>query len=287
MDWCKPLPLLVLVALGCTPRQQFASLGDCPLENGGVIRDCRIGYRTFGQLNDLRSNAVLVPCWAMGTSQDLSSLIGRGRLVDSSRYFVIAVDAFGNGVSSSPSNSPQQPGTAFPSFSVRDLVESQYRLVTRELGVPRLKAVVGTSLGGMQAFAWAMVHPEAVDAVVAIAGSPGASPEDRRRWQRFIEEARQRPGASAEDFVRQAQAIRDWDVAKAFDGSMERAASALRPRLMVAVSARDDVVDPGPARAFARLARASLLELDGRCGHSAPSCEKARLWPAVAAFLAK
>jgi homoserine O-acetyltransferase len=74
----------------------FAQLGDFKLESGEVIRGCRIGYRTFGQLNKDRSNAVLLPTWAGGTSEQLESGVGRHALVDDSKYFVIAVDALSN-----------------------------------------------------------------------------------------------------------------------------------------------------------------------------------------------
>jgi homoserine O-acetyltransferase len=143
---------LALVLTGCAPGQQIAQLGDLPLQSGAVLRDCRVGYRTFGTLDAARSNAVLVTAWSMGRSRDLARHIGPGRLVDSRRYFVIAVDPLGNGVSSSPSNSLQQPGDRFPRLSIRDMVEAQRRLVRDVLHLEHLHAVVGTSLGGMQAF---------------------------------------------------------------------------------------------------------------------------------------
>ena len=90
-------------------EQQFAALGDFKLKSGEVIRDCRIGYRTFGRLNEQKSNAIVLPTWASGTSEQLKSNIGPGRLMNSEKYFVIAIDALGNGVSSSPSNSKLQP----------------------------------------------------------------------------------------------------------------------------------------------------------------------------------
>jgi homoserine acetyltransferase len=74
------------------------------------------------------------------------------------------------------------------------------------------------------------------------------------------------------------------DITRPF-GSLEGAAQAVRARLMVVVSPTDDVVDPAAALRFARLTGARVLELDGRCGHSAPACEKQTLWPAVRQFL--
>jgi homoserine O-acetyltransferase/O-succinyltransferase len=295
-----------LVLLACAPPLQFAQLGDFPLENGEVIRNCRVGYRTFGRLAPDRSNAVLMVPWAMGTSRQLAMQIGPGRLVDDTTHFIIAVDAFGNGVSSSPSNSPEQPGPAFPRVSMRDLVESQRQLLTRVLGVDHLRAVVGISAGGMQVFQWVTLHPELIDEAVAIAGSPRSAPRDRQRWRDSIEELR---GQSAweralralkrgmprdalrhlnidvEDFARQGEAIESLDVSQPFGGSLERAAAAARTRMLVVVSARDEVVDPAPALEFARLQGAEVVVLDGRCGHLATSCERKALWAAVRGFL--
>ena len=85
--------------------QQFAEFGDFRLRNGGVIHDFRLGYRTLGKRNAERSKAILWPTWLGGKSEDLLQFVGPAKVVDSSRYFVVLVDAIGNGVSSSPSNS--------------------------------------------------------------------------------------------------------------------------------------------------------------------------------------
>ncbi|HET7788143.1 MAG TPA: alpha/beta fold hydrolase [Myxococcales bacterium] len=297
--------LPMLAALACGARQQFFDLGDFALENGEVVRGCRIGYRTYGSLDAAGSNAVLVAPWLMGTSREVAAQIGPGKLVDSSRYFVVAVDALGNGVSTSPSNSRAQPGARFPAFSMRDMVESEHRLVTRGLGLRHLRAVVGISAGGMQVFQWATAHPGFFDKAVAVAASPRSTAAERASWARLgaggrepgwkraaraagqgspIEAARQLR-IDADDLARQAQAIAGQDVTAPFGGSMERAAAAVRARMLVAVSRRDEVVDPAPALEFAGLLRGQVLELDGRCGHHATVCEKATLWAAVAKFL--
>jgi len=88
------LQLFAIAALA--QEQQFASIGDLKLQNGGVIRNCRIGYRTFGKLNSNKSNVVVFPTWAGGTTEQLQSSIGPGRLVDSTTYFVVAI-ALSNG----------------------------------------------------------------------------------------------------------------------------------------------------------------------------------------------
>ncbi len=293
-------------AAGCGGGQRFAELGDLPTEAGGVVRGCRVGYRTFGALDDRRSNAVLLLPWFGGTSEDLAGHVGPGKFLDTGRFHVIAVDALGNGVSTSPSNSAAQPGDAFPPISIVDMVEAQHALVTRVLGIERLRGVVGVSMGGMQALAWATRHPDVAGDVVVVAGSPRSTARDRAYWQAEVERMRvpawrRALGAAARldrsglawhlrfdprDHALQARAIAELDLTVPHGGSLEATARAVRGRLLVAVPERDDVVDPEPARAFARLAGAELLSLDGRCGHDAPTCEAEVLGSAVTRFLA-
>jgi homoserine O-acetyltransferase len=288
--------------------QRTAHLGEFPLESGDVIQDCRIGYRTRGRLNPSRSNAVLVVPWFQGESRQLVRHVGRGKLVDSSRYFVIAVDALGNGISSSPSNSDAQRGRDFPTFTIRDMVESEYQLVTRAIGLTHLRAVVGISMGGMQVFQWVTAYPHFMDKGVSIVGSPQTQTDDRLRWRAYIASlqetsvgmrvslalSRGKPRTAfkellieTDDHSRQGQAIAAHDVATPFGGSMTRAAAAIRAELLVVGTWGDREVNPKPAFEVARMVNAEVLELDGRCGHQAPSCEQAMLWPAVERFLSR
>jgi homoserine O-acetyltransferase len=287
------------------PRQQFAQLGDFRLENGGVITDAVLGYRTTGALNPERSNAVLVAPWFQGTTRQLTEQIGPGKLVDPSKYFVIMVDALGNGVSSSPSTSTRQPAESFPPFTIADIVTSQHQLVTRVLGLNHLHAIVGISMGGMQVFQWTISHPQFMSKAVSIVGSPQSQPDDHQRlrdavaWLRNPASTRARsllvrwkPRAALNELriephnhFRQAEAIMALDISRPFGGSLTRAAAAIRADLMVVGTWADREVNPKPAFDLARSADAELLELDGRCGHQAPSCEREVLWSAVARFL--
>jgi homoserine O-acetyltransferase len=163
-------------------EQQFADLGHCQLESGQAIENCRMGYRTFGSLHSDGGNTILFPTWYNGTSEDLKQFIGPNRLVDTTRYFVVAVDALGNGVSSSPSNSNPQKGTKFPAITIRDMVNAEYRLATEVLRVRQLYAVVGISMGGMQAFEWAVDYPDFVLKAIPIIGTPQQTSYDLLNW---------------------------------------------------------------------------------------------------------
>jgi homoserine O-acetyltransferase/O-succinyltransferase len=148
-----------------------AELGTCATLAGDVVRDCRVAYRTFGRLNAARDNAVLIPTWYGGTSDQLVRLLGDGGIVDTTRYFAVLVDALGNGVSTSPSTSSTH-AAPFPTLTLADMVVAQHRLVKEHLKLPTLHAVVGFSMGGMQALEWAVRYPEESRRVVSLHGTP-------------------------------------------------------------------------------------------------------------------
>ena len=149
---------------------QYALMGDFKLENGRSIDQCTIAYQTFGKLNKEKNNAVLFPTWFTGTSMNLLPFVP-GKLIDTTRFFLILVDALGDGLSSSPSNSQTQPEMQFPAFSIRDMVESEYDLLTEHLNIHHLYAVAGVSMGGMQSFQWAVSYPGYMDRIVATSGT--------------------------------------------------------------------------------------------------------------------
>jgi homoserine O-acetyltransferase len=167
--------------------QQFAELGDLRLGNGSVIRDFRLGYRTLGKLNRERSNAILWPSWLGGKSEDLLPSVGPDKWVDSTRYFVILIDAIGNSVSTSPSNTTKQPLLKFPEFTIRDMVESEHRLATDVLHLSHVRAVMGLSMGGMQTFEWGVTYPDFMDLLIPIVGSPQSTSYDRLLWRAQID----------------------------------------------------------------------------------------------------
>jgi homoserine O-acetyltransferase len=167
--------------------QQFADFGDFKLQSGAVIHDFQLGYRTLGALNAEKSNAILWPTWLGGQSQGLLPFAGPGNVADTTKYFVVLVDAIGDGVSSSPSNSKTHARLNFPEFTIRDMVESEYRLATGVLGLTHVRAVLGVSMGGMQAFEWAVAHPDFMDVVIPMMGSPQSTSYDKLLWTSQID----------------------------------------------------------------------------------------------------
>jgi homoserine O-acetyltransferase len=144
------------------PHEHF-ELGPYTLDSGDTLPDARLAYRTYGSLSVAKDNAVLVPHMYSGTSASMQVLIGEGRALDPSRYFIILPDQFGSGLSSSPSNTPAPFDRGrFPAVTIADDVRAQHRLVTELFGITSLHAVVGWSMGGQQTYEWAVRHPEMV-----------------------------------------------------------------------------------------------------------------------------
>jgi homoserine O-acetyltransferase len=172
---------LSLSALAHTPQQpphQLYSEGDLKLESGEAIRDFSISYVTHGTLNAKKSNVILMVTAISGNHHRIDFMIGPGKALDPDKYFIICTDAISNGLTTSPSNSKAQPRMQFPKFTIRDMVESQYRLLREKFGIDHVVAVVGPSMGGMQVLQWGVSHPDYMDALVAmvpLAKTPGWS----------------------------------------------------------------------------------------------------------------
>lgn len=174
-------------------RQQFASLGDFKLGSGQVIKGCRIGYRTYGKLNSAKTNGILFPSWFGGSAKDVE-YTEPWKAIDTTKYCLIIADALGDGISSSPSNSLAQHGPRFPHFTVRDMVESQYRLLINKLGIVHVHAVMGISMGGIQTFQWAVSHPYFMDVLIPIVGSPRPSSYDLMGYNIYRRVIEENPG---------------------------------------------------------------------------------------------
>ena len=178
------LALIALVALLPAPnvaaqpaspltRHDFV-IHDFRTESGVVLPEARIVYTTLGTLNAAGDNAILLPSHYMANINGYNWLIGSGpdRALDPSRDYLVLTELFGNGRSSSPSNTPEPfHGPRFPVTTIRDNVEAVHHLLTDELKVRHLRAVVGFSMGAQQAFQWAVSYPDFVDRIVATSGT--------------------------------------------------------------------------------------------------------------------
>jgi homoserine O-acetyltransferase len=319
--------------------QQFAELGDFNLRGGGVIHDFRIGYRTLGKLNADRTNAILWPTWLGGRTEDLLPFVGPANVVDTGKYFVILVDSIGNGASSSPSNSKAQPLMKFPEYLIHDMVNSEHRLATEVLHLSHLHAVIGMSMGGMQAFAWAVLYPDFMDLVIPMAGSPQSTSFDELLWNAEIDAIELDPewnhgnptgplqrglalaaeiesmnvttpgyrvshtnsegfqaffggikknatgdAGTACDQIRQRQAILSLNLPAEFGLSFEQVAKRVKAKMLIFIPTQDHLVNPEPARRFAKKVGAPVISLDSPCGHLSFACIS--VGPIVAQFLA-
>ena len=149
------------------PHQSFGE-GDLKLESGEVIKDFAISYVTHVTQNATKSNAILMVTAISGNHHRLDFMIGPGKALDTDKYFIVCTDAIGNGFTTSPSNSKAQPRMQFPKFTIRDMVQSQVRLLKEKFGIDHVVAVIGPSMGGMQVLQWGVSHPGYMDALVAM-----------------------------------------------------------------------------------------------------------------------
>lgn len=166
-----------------------------PLRSGGRLADYHLTYETYGRLDDARSNAVLV-CHALNASHHVAgtyegvarsegwwdNLIGPGKPLDTERFFVIAINNPGSCFGSTgPMHVNPATGRAygadFPVMTVEDWVDAQARLLDA-LGIHRLAAVIGGSLGGMQALDWSLRYPDRLGHCIAIATAPNLSAQN-------------------------------------------------------------------------------------------------------------
>ncbi|MEZ5121540.1 MAG: alpha/beta fold hydrolase [Solirubrobacterales bacterium] len=151
-------------------------LGAFALQGGLTLRGAQLAYKTFGKLNADRSNAIVCPTWYSGRHWDNEWMVGDGMALDPAKYFIIIPNILGNGVSSSPSNTPPPYDRArFPDVTFYDQVEAQHKLVTERFGIERLALVTGWSMGAAQSYQWAVSYPDMVERACPFCGSSKTS----------------------------------------------------------------------------------------------------------------
>lgn len=164
------LSALNTAAAPVVPAQLF-TLSDFAFEDGSILPDLRIAYDTQGTLSPTKDNAILLMPGATGDRHAFDPLIGPGKTFDTDRYFVITIDPLGGGESASPADGL---GQDFPRYTIRDMVEAQHALVSRGLGIARLRALVGVSMGSFVALEWGIHHPLSAASLILLAPSPKA-----------------------------------------------------------------------------------------------------------------
>lgn len=177
------LALVVLAAIAVTPPTIRAQRVDraehheftipaFTTESGIVLPRAVVVYGTYGHLNAARDNAVLLPSHYMANHHGYEWLIGPNSALDTAQLFLVATELFGNGHSSSPSNTPEPfHGPRFPIMTIRDNVEAVHRLLAQDLKITHVRAIIGFSMGAQQAFQWAVSYPDFADRIVATSGT--------------------------------------------------------------------------------------------------------------------
>ena len=150
----------------------YFDLGNFELQSGSVLLNATLAYKTYGKLNSAKDNVVLLPTFYTGSHTCNEGFFGSGRAIDPARHFIVSVNMFGNGISTSPSNTPApQNGADFPSVTLFDNIRAQHHLLTNALGVRCIALVTGWSMAGCQAFQWGAQYPEMVDAILPFCAS--------------------------------------------------------------------------------------------------------------------
>ena len=149
------------------------------LQCGRVMPRMVLSYKTFGTLAADKSNVVLYPTSYSAQHTDIQFMVGNGAALDPSRYFIVILDLFGNGLSSSPSNMPAPPGETYPDVTVYDAVQVQRRMLADVFGIDRVALVYGWSMGAMQAYHWAAMYPQAVERIAVVCGAARCAPHNR------------------------------------------------------------------------------------------------------------
>ncbi len=153
--------------------------GNVVLQSGRSFPAMKIAYKTFGRLNADRSNVIVYPTSFSAQHYDTEWLVRAGGILDTAKYFVIIPNLFGNGLSSSPSNTPWPlTGDRYPNVTYHDAVRVQQRLLAEVFGISLVKLVYGWSMGAMQAYHWAVAFPELVERIAVLCGSARCAPHN-------------------------------------------------------------------------------------------------------------
>jgi homoserine O-acetyltransferase len=158
---------------------QIFNAGNVVLQSGRTFRNMFVAYKTFGTLNADKSNVIVYPTSYAAQHHDIQFMVREGGALDPSKYFIVIINLFGNGLSSSPSTTPwPDVGTRYPDVTYYDAVHVQRRMLTELWGIERVALVYGWSMGAMQAYHWAALFPQAVQRIAVVCGSARCAPHN-------------------------------------------------------------------------------------------------------------
>lgn len=206
-------PVLPALAYdGLITKQTFQLPGPFTTVGGATIQNLRVGYETIGNLNATGDNAILIPHYFSGTSHFAGryrdddkargywdAIVGSGKPLDTDKYFLIGIDSLANlnakdGITVTTGPASVDPATGkpfgmrFPQVQIRDFVNVQKALLDR-LGIKTLHAVMGASMGSLQAYEWAAAYPDMVQRIIAVipaASSDAYGVERHQHWRQVI-----------------------------------------------------------------------------------------------------
>lgn len=158
---------------------EIFELGDVDLLSGETLSSARLAYKTYGRLNAAKDNVIVLPTFYTGTHVRNEGFFGAGRAIDPARHFIVSINMFGNGLSTSPDNAdPPCRGAGFPDVTLWDNIACQHRLLVEALNVERIALVAGWSMAGCQAYQWAAQYTDMVDAILPFCASARTSPHN-------------------------------------------------------------------------------------------------------------
>ena len=152
------------------------NLGDVKLSSGEILKSAKLTYKTYGALNKTSDNVVVLPTFYTGTHKRNEGFFGPDRAINPNKYFIVSINMFGNGLSSSPSNSlSPQDGPRFPDITLWDNINCQQKLLTEKLKVKKIALVAGWSMAGCQAYQWSAQFPNMVKSILPFCASAKTS----------------------------------------------------------------------------------------------------------------
>jgi len=157
-------------------KYQEFNLGNVKLLSGKTLKSAKLVYQTYGKLNKKASNVIILPTFYTGNHIRNEGFIGKNRALNPNKYFIISINMFGNGLSSSPSNTIEsQYGSKFPEISLWDNIYCQHKLITENFNIKKIALVTGWSMAGCQSYQWAAQYPNMVKAILPFCASSKTS----------------------------------------------------------------------------------------------------------------